>query len=197
LTEATKTHYRKAFDSPYLSSADIVDPVTLTIKSVTLEKDKTKKTPDEFNTAHFAESHIRPGEVLKPMILNAGNSKFLAQLTGSKWIDDWHGVSVTIYVDSSVKFGRETVEGLRLAKAVAGPVASPELLAEAEAAARLGLTEYAAWWKGVDNATRNMLATAHMRFKKIATAVVAPVAPVVPAPDKAFLEQLDAAEAAK
>ena len=36
-----KTHYRKAFDSPYLSAADIVEPVVLTIRSVTLEKDKT------------------------------------------------------------------------------------------------------------------------------------------------------------
>ena len=38
-----KTHYRKAFDSPYLSSADIVEPTVLTIQRVTLEKDHTKK----------------------------------------------------------------------------------------------------------------------------------------------------------
>ena len=39
----SKTHYRKAFDSPYLSSADIVEPVVLTISRATLEGDKTKK----------------------------------------------------------------------------------------------------------------------------------------------------------
>ncbi|ENU8923336.1 hypothetical protein ACE2C6_005094 [Salmonella enterica] len=38
-----KTHYRKAFDSPYLSSADIVEPTILTIARVALESDKTKK----------------------------------------------------------------------------------------------------------------------------------------------------------
>jgi hypothetical protein len=166
-----KTHYRKAFDSPYLSSADIVDPITLTIRRVSLDSDQTKKTGDKFNTAHFVETHIRPGEALKPMILNATNSKFLAQLTGSKWIDDWAGAAVTVYVEPNVRFGRETVEGLRLSKAVAGPTASPELLAEAEAEARKGLDSYAAWWKATGNENRSLLAVAHQRFKKLAGSV--------------------------
>lgn len=70
-----KTHYRKAFDSPYLSSADIVEPTVLTLSHVVLESDKTKKTQDKFNTADFKEKQIRPNEKLKPMILNATNSK--------------------------------------------------------------------------------------------------------------------------
>ena len=45
-----KTHYRKAFDSPYLSSADIVEPTVLTVARVSLEVDRTKKTKDMFNT---------------------------------------------------------------------------------------------------------------------------------------------------
>lgn len=109
-----KTHYRKAFDSPYLSSADIVEPTVLTIRCVRLELDKTKKTKDEFNTAYFVEKELRQGETLKPMILNATNSKTMKQLTGSPFIDDWTNVAVTIYVDGSVRFGKETVEGLRI-----------------------------------------------------------------------------------
>lgn len=109
-----KTHYRKAFDSPYLSSADIVEPTVLTIKCVKLEADRTKKTKDEFNTAYFVERELRPGEVLKPMILNATNSKTLRQLARSPFIDDWQNIPVTIYVDGQVRFGRETVEGLRI-----------------------------------------------------------------------------------
>ena len=112
--ETGKTHYRKAFDSPYLSSADIVGPTVLTIARVTLELDKTKKTKDMFNTAYFAEKELRPGETLKPMILNAGNSRTMKKLTGSPFIEDWRNVPVTIYVDSAVKFGRDTVEGLRI-----------------------------------------------------------------------------------
>lgn len=109
-----KTHYRKAFNSPYLSSADIVDATVLTITRVVLEIDKTKKTKDHFNTAYFAEKELRPGEPLKPMILNAGNSRTMANLTGSKFIEDWGGTAVTVYVDSNVRFGRDTVEGLRI-----------------------------------------------------------------------------------
>jgi hypothetical protein len=109
-----KTHYRKAFNSPYLSSADIVGPTVLTVARVTLESDKTKKTKDQFNTAYFAERFLRDGEVLKPMILNAHNSRIMRELTGSHFIDDWQNVGVTIYVDANVKFGKDTVEGLRI-----------------------------------------------------------------------------------
>lgn len=108
------THYRKVFDSPYLSSADIVEPVVLTIAKVTQEIDKTKKSKDVFNTAYFQEREIRPGEKLKPMILNATNSKMMDRLTGTPFIEDWAGRRITIYVDANVKFGRDTVEGLRI-----------------------------------------------------------------------------------
>lgn len=109
-----KTHYRKAFDSPYLSSADIVEPTVLTVSRVALEMDRTKKTKDLFNTAHFVEKEIRAGEKLKPMILNASNSKTMKGLTGSAFIDDWRDVRITVYVDHNVRFGKETVEGLRI-----------------------------------------------------------------------------------
>lgn len=109
-----KTHYRKAFDSPYLSSADIVEPTVLTVARVALEPDRTKKTNDKFNTAYFAEKEIRPGEKLKPMILNATNCKTMRKLTGSPFIEDWKDVRVTVYVDHNVRFGKETLEGLRI-----------------------------------------------------------------------------------
>lgn len=109
-----KTHYRKAFDSPYLSSADIVEPTVLTVARVSLEIDRTKKTKDMFNTAHFVEKELRPGEKLKPMILNASNSKTMKGLTSSAFIDDWQNIRITVYVDHNVRFGKETVEGLRI-----------------------------------------------------------------------------------
>jgi len=109
-----KTHYRKAFDSPYLSSADIVEPTVLTVKHVVLAADLTKKTKDQFNTAYFVEAEIRPGEKLKPMILNASNSKTMKALTHSPFIDDWTNVQVTVYVDPNVRFGKDLVEGLRI-----------------------------------------------------------------------------------
>lgn len=114
MSNEDKTHYRKAFNSPYLSSADIVGPTILTIGMVKLSGDQTKKTKDAFNTAHFVEREIRTGEKLKPMILNAHNSKVMKDLTGSHFLEDWVNVPVTIYVDSNVRFGRDTVEGLRI-----------------------------------------------------------------------------------
>lgn len=114
MNNENKTHYRKAFNSPYLSSADIVEPVVLTIKQVVLEGDKTKKCKDLFNTAYFAEAEIRKGEKLKPMILNATNSRTMKNLSGSAFIDDWAGTQITVYVDPSVRMMGETVEGLRI-----------------------------------------------------------------------------------
>ena len=110
-----KTHYRKAFKSPYLSSADIVEPTVFTIKCVKLEPHKAKQAPGTlFNTAYFMNEFIREGEKMKPMILNVTNSKTMQKLAGSHFIDDWNNVNVTIYVDSGVKNRGEIVEGLRI-----------------------------------------------------------------------------------
>lgn len=124
-----KIHYRKAFNSPYLSSADIVEPTVLEIAHVKLEQDKTKKTKDYFNTAYFTEKELRPGEPLKPMILNATNSRTMKNLTGTPFIDDWNNVSVTVYVDTNIRFGRDTVEGLRISTEAPKTV-KPELTPE-------------------------------------------------------------------
>lgn len=122
-----KTHYRKAFDSPYLSAADIVEPTVLTISRATLEIDKTKKTKDVFNTAYFEERELRPGEKLKPMILNATNSKMMKGITGSPFLEDWAGVKITVFVDKNVRFGKESVEGLRISPArVTKPSLTPD-----------------------------------------------------------------------
>jgi hypothetical protein pcarbP_10482 len=128
MTQQNKTHYRKVFDSPYLSAADIVEPVALTIRCVQVEADKTKKTKDKMNTAYFVEREIRAGEPLKPMILNATNSKMVAKITGSPFLEDWNGVTVEIYVDHNVRFGRETVEGLRIRPAAIRPKEKKELI---------------------------------------------------------------------
>jgi len=129
MNHETKTHYRKAFNSPYLSSADIVGPTDLIIQCVRLEKDKSKKSKDSFNTAYFTQKELRPGEPLKPMILNAGNSKTMSGLCKSAFIDDWQNVPVTVFVDPNVRFGRDTVEGLRLRHCEPAEQASDEQIA--------------------------------------------------------------------
>lgn len=116
MNASVKTHYRKAFHSPYLSSADITEPTILTIAYVRLESDKTKKSRDLLNTAFFVEKEIRKGEALKPMVLNATNSKMLASIASSPFIEDWQNIQIVVQVVSGIKFGRETVDGLRIAR---------------------------------------------------------------------------------
>lgn len=122
----SNTHYRKVFDSPYLSSMDVVEPIDLTIERVTQEADKTKKSKETFNTAYFQEKFIRPGEKLKPMILNATNSKTMAKLTESPYIEDWGGTRIRVYVEKGIKFGRDVVDGLRVMPAPSRKVVTPE-----------------------------------------------------------------------
>lgn len=129
-----KTHYRKAFDSPYLSSADITEPTQLVVARVSYEIDHTKKTKDHFNTAHFTQRELRPGEKLKPMILNATNSKVMKTITGSAFLEDWVNVPITVYVEHGVKFGRDTVDGLRIMKQQTKPTITPNDKARWESA---------------------------------------------------------------
>lgn len=174
-----KTHYRKAFNSPYLSSADVVGATVLTIARVTLEKDKTKKTKDEFNTAYFTEREIRPGEPLKPMILNASNSKVMRELTGSPWIEDWRDVRVTVYVDHNVKFGKETVEGLRISPQppAADDGVRQKAMERLTEAAKQGKEAFAAAWKDTTKAVRQMLSEADVAsLKKVCEEAAKPQA---------------------
>lgn len=114
MTNGNKTHFKGAFKSPYLSSADLAGPTNLTISHVTFAKDATKKTRDSFNTAHFVEKELGKDHQLKPMILNVTNCKTLKTLTGSPYLEDWVNVPVTIYVDDKVKNRGQIVEGLRI-----------------------------------------------------------------------------------
>ena len=114
MSNEDKTHFKKAFKSPYLSSADIDGFTNLTVSHVLLEPDKTKRTKDSFNTLYFKEQEIRKGEKLKPMILNVTNSKVMKLLFDTPYIDDWKEMRVTVDVDNKVKNRGQVVDGLRI-----------------------------------------------------------------------------------
>lgn len=106
-----KNHWREAFKSDYLSFLDLPEgqDIIVTIKELKLEHVKGKKKGENFcNIAYFEEG-------IKPMILNVTNSKMVRKLSGgSNFIQDWAGTKVQIYFRSNVKFGLETVGGLRI-----------------------------------------------------------------------------------
>lgn len=106
----TKTHWKKAFKSDYLSAADIDDKdVILTIEKVVYKECVTASGKKFCNVAIFKEKDI------KPMILNVTNSKVVKKFSGNRQhLEDWNNIPVRIYVDSKVKFGSDIVEGLRI-----------------------------------------------------------------------------------
>ena len=106
----TKTHWKKAFKSDYLSSADIDDKdVILTIVRVELKDCITASGKKLCNVAFFKEKDV------KPMILNVTNSKVIRKFSGNKQhLEEWVNIPIRVYVDQKVKFGSDIVEGLRI-----------------------------------------------------------------------------------
>lgn len=114
-TEETKTHYRKVFKSDHLGIADLEDfieekcELVFTIKHVKQEIGvSVAGKKGNFNIAYFVEP-------IKPLVLNATNSKVVKGLAGgSPFVQDWNNICVELYIDSSVKMKGEVVGGVRL-----------------------------------------------------------------------------------
>ena len=112
--QEAKTHYRKVFKSDHLSTYDLEDflengallEFTITEVKQYMETKVAGKTIAA-NIATFREG-------IKPMVLNATNSAIMAKLTGSSFVEDWRNVPVELYIQRNIKFGKETVEGIRI-----------------------------------------------------------------------------------
>lgn len=50
----------------------------------------------------------------KPFILNKTNMKTIQKIYGTPYIQEWAGRAIQIYYDPTIKFGRDTVGGLRI-----------------------------------------------------------------------------------
>ena len=59
------------------------------------------------NIAYFIES-------IKPMVLNATNSKQIKLFTGSSFVQDWINVKVELYIDEHVQMKGITTQGVRI-----------------------------------------------------------------------------------
>ena len=100
----TKTHCRKVFKSDHLSSADLEEmqeegrSLIFTIREVKAEFGvKVAGRKVDANIAYFVEN-------IKPMVVNAGNTKILKKRTGSAWLEDWKNIPVELFVDYSKSF---------------------------------------------------------------------------------------------
>lgn len=109
-TPEKKTHFRKLFNPLYLGSHDLEPSKEYSLTIAKIEKDievigeggKKQLKP----IIHFENAK-------KPMILNSVNSKMIAKVLGSKYIEDWIGKKVTIKVVQERSFG-EVMDVIRV-----------------------------------------------------------------------------------
>jgi hypothetical protein len=110
-----KTHYRKVFKSDHLGVADLEDlieagkPLIFTIREVKQEYGvSVAGRKGDFNIAYFKEP-------IKPLVLNATNSKVMKSLCGgSAFVEDWTNTAVQLYIDTNAKLKGEVVGGVRI-----------------------------------------------------------------------------------
>ena len=60
------------------------------------------------NVAYFTDKKI------KPMILNVGACKTIQRFSGSKYIEEWKGTTIQVYVMENIKAFGELTDALRL-----------------------------------------------------------------------------------
>jgi hypothetical protein len=125
----SKTNYRNVFKSDHLGVIDLEEfieakkPLIFTISHVKQEiKAKVAGRKIDANIAYFKEG-------IKPLVLNAGNSKVLKDLSGSVYVEKWKNMTVELYIDRGAKLAGEIVGGVRISpKAIAKqkPVITPQ-----------------------------------------------------------------------
>ncbi len=105
-----KTHWKSLTNPNYLGGYSIPEgkDIVVTIDYVRREEVVGAQGKKEFEVV----AHLKDGVL--PFILNKTNMKTIQKLYGSPYIEDWGGRAIQIYFDSTVKFGRETVGGLRI-----------------------------------------------------------------------------------
>ena len=112
--ELSKTHWKSFFEYTYLGSHDLDLGVDL-IATVKHVKQESLQVPGS------REKNDKPvvywQEDIKPMVLNVTNSRMLDEIAGSKYVEDWVGKQVAVYIDNNIRFGKDTVEGLRIKRA--------------------------------------------------------------------------------
>lgn len=106
----TLTHWKKLTNPDYLG-AYALEPgqdLIVTIKSVANEvvigTDGKKET---CSVMRFVEN-------VKPMVLNATNSKTITKLLKTPYIEKWAGCKIQIYVEKNVKAFGDVVDALRI-----------------------------------------------------------------------------------
>ena len=108
---ANKTPWKKIVSDPdFLGEADFnegEEKVVTIDRVVSGVKVKTAEGTSEKAVVYFREQ-------IKPMILNVARSKAITKVAGSKFVEDWSGVSVQLYIEDNVKAFGDVVSAVRV-----------------------------------------------------------------------------------
>lgn len=111
-----KQDFRNAYKSDHLGAIDLEGLIEdgkellFTITKVLHGQTKVAGKTGVFNVAYFQED-------IKPLVLNSGNAKIVRKLSGSKSVDpnEWnYPILAELYVENNVRFGSDTVSGVRI-----------------------------------------------------------------------------------
>lgn len=106
-----KTPWKKIVSDPdYLGEADFnegEEKVVTIDRVVSGVKIKTAEGTSEKAVVYFRER-------VKPMILNVARSKAITKVAGSKFVEDWQGVAIALYIDDNVKAFGDVVSAVRV-----------------------------------------------------------------------------------
>lgn len=105
--------------SKYLKTADVPDPVIVTIRGIKQVNMAKEGDAPEMKFAIFFQ------EMDKPMILNSTNIHVCAKVCGSEETNDWKGKEIILFTDPSVSFGGQVVGGLRFRGQEKAPIKAP------------------------------------------------------------------------
>ena len=108
---AEKTPWKKIVSDPnYLGEADFDDgeeKIATIAKIVDNVEIKTAEGTSQKPVVYFVEP-------LKPMILNVSRSKAIEKVTGSRFLEDWVGAKVQLYIQDNIKAFGELVSAVRV-----------------------------------------------------------------------------------
>ena len=106
----SRTHWKQLQNNDWIGAYALTDgqDLTLTIDKAMQEQVTGNNGKREMClTVHWVERDY------KPMIVNRTNAKTITKVTGSPYIEDWHGKQITLYVDTT-RLGSDIVECLRI-----------------------------------------------------------------------------------
>lgn len=107
----TKTPWKKIVSDPdYLGEADFNEGEE---KIVTIDHVKSG-VPIKTAKGTEMKSVVYFKERIKPMVLNVARSKAITKVAGSKFIEDWAGVQIALYIDDNVSAFGEIVSAVRV-----------------------------------------------------------------------------------